>query len=84
MRSLDLIDQAFDISLARNVALDSRPADFVGNCSGARPIDVGYDDCLRMLCAEPPGEGTTDAACGAGDDYDPVGQLHRKLTKVPV
>ena len=37
-----------------------------------------------MLGGEPPGEGTTDAACGAGDDYDPVGQLHRKLTKVPV
>jgi hypothetical protein len=71
-------DGLVHLCLVRGVAADAQRArpDVGRDSARAIFVEVGEHDAARSVLGEPPRERAPDARCAAGDDGDPVSELH--------
>jgi hypothetical protein len=75
----DLAHHSRDVFFSRNVTCDRGRADVRADASHSVAVTVDDDDRPWTLFGEARGERATDASRRAGDDDDPIDQLHRNL-----
>ena len=71
-----LLNDALNISLARNVGFDSHAADLLGGRFSILDVDIYRDDFESSFCREPLGHGFPDTTGGARYNNNPILDFH--------
>ena len=76
MVAFDLLDEGDDRSLVGDIDADADTADLLCDRGGAGAVEIGDVHDRRAVGGEAPSHGSTDTACGSGDDDDCSLNLH--------
>ncbi len=74
--TFDLLDEGDDRSLVGDIDADADTTDLLRDRGGAVAVEIGDVHDRRAVGGEAPSHGSTDTACGSGDNDDCSLNLH--------
>jgi hypothetical protein len=69
-------DGILDIALSGNIAANGRAIQFASQFACRIFVDVGNDDMASPVPHQGPANGPPDSLCSAGDDGNPMANVH--------